>query len=222
MTRSLLVITLLFCSVAYGVSFQRCKKPDGGIMYSNIPCECIQFADQNRSFNSKCTQIGMPTAAHAQQERSSIRKQKLDARNAEIRQIKYAIKRLEVNKKQIENKKQRVLNEMAHSFQNPGSETFGSIVKTRLSLVQKRLELVAINDELVTINNELVAKDRELDKFRSPEEVVLLEEKRAQARARAQQIRKEGAVKLRQIRQEQRSSDMEDKIDGIAKKLGVW
>ena len=65
---------------------------------------------------------------------------------------------------------------------------------------------------------ELERIDRKLDQYRSPEEAALLNAKRA----RAQQNRKDVAEQLRQNSQEQRSEEMERKIDDIADKLGVW
>ncbi len=209
MTRSLLVVlTLLFCAAAHGVSFHPCVKAGGRITYSNIPCDCLQFSDQSRAYYSKCVLLGMPTAAQQERALSALKKkQKQDASSAEKARERAEIRRLDDQIRQIESKKQKVLKEMARSFKNPGSETYGSILGTRLSLVQKQLELIAIN-------NELRAKDRELDKYRSPEEVALLEAERAQA----QQNRKDALAKLRQ---EQRDKKMERKIDDIADKVGV-
>jgi hypothetical protein len=214
MTRSLLVVlTLLFSAAAHGVSFHPCTKSDGEIMYSNIPCDCFQFPDQSRVYNANCPLMGMPTAAQNQRAFKRMQKQDASRSNAtEKARESTEISRIENEKRQIESKKQKVLEEMARSSKNLGSKSFGSLLEFRLSLVQKRLELIAIN-------NELRAKDRELDKYRSPEEVALLNAKRA----RAQQNRKDVAEQqLRQNRQEQRSEEMERKIDDIADKLGVW
>lgn len=209
MTRSLLVLlTLMFCAAALGVSFHPCTKPDGGIMYSNIPCECLQISDQNRTYYSNCALMGTPTVA--QQERALKGKQDQDASSAKAREKareRAEIRRIEGEKRSIESKKQKVLKEMARSSKNLGSKTFGSLLEFRLSLVQKQLELTVIN-------NELEAKDKELDQYRSPEEVALLGAERAQAR----QNRKDALEKLRQ---ERRSEEMERKIDGIARKLGI-
>ena len=218
----LMFLTLLFCASSLAIGFHPCAKPDGGVMYSNVPCECIQFSDQNRTY-SKCAQMGMPTTA--QQARVLKRKQEIDVSSAErteIRRIENEKRRLEDKKRQIEIKKQNVLDEMARSNKNPRSKTFGDLLGDRISLVNTQAELIAINNELATINNELEAKDMELDKYRSAKEVALREAQRAQA----QQKRKDALEKLEQDRkdrqEEQRSKQMERKIDGIADKLGVW
>ena len=216
MTRSLLVVlTLLFCAAAHGVSFHPCAKPGGGVMYSNVPCDCLQLSGQNRTYYSKCAYTGMPTAA--QQERAKRKQDQVASRSyasVEERREQNEKRRLEDQKRQIESKKQRVFDEIASSFKNPGSQTYGSLLGTQLSLAQKRLELV-------TINNELEAKDKELDKYRSPEEVVLLQAERARARQNRKEAAERVAEKQRLDSQEQRSREMKDKIDGIADKLRV-
>ena len=202
MTKYLLMfLTLLFCASSQGVSFHRCTKPDGEVMYSNVPCECIQFSDQNRAYNSKCALTSMPTAA--QQERALKRKQELDTSSAKMASERAETRRIEDAKRQLEDEKKVAAAKWDRQIEDAQNSIFTArLVPPLLMLKQQELEKI----------------DRKFDQYRSPEEVASLEENRA----RAQQNRKNVAEQLRQNRQEQRSKEMERKINDIADKLGIW
>jgi hypothetical protein len=188
MTSSLLVVlTLLFCAAAHGVSFHPCTKSDGEIMYSNIPCDCFQFPDQSRVYNANFPLMGMPTAA--QQERAI----KQDASNAEKSREYAEIRRVEGEKKSVAAKWDRQIEDAKQHFLTEG------LVAPLLMLKQQELERI----------------DKELDQYRSPEEAALLNAKRARAKQNRKVVRAQLRQNRQERRSEEMERKIDDIADKL-------